>query len=202
MQSTENKVLNRIYGHGRGWAFSKNDFKDLGATNSIRLALHRLSTKGKIRRVSRGVYDYPKYSKLLDQQLSPDIDQVAQALARNFGWKLQISGNTALNVLGLSTQVPTKFQYYTDGKSNVYQIGNIELEFKKTSLKDIGFRYPESVLVVQAIKALRNKKLNKKQKQSIFNYFSLEKHERILKDTRYTTSWVYEVIKAVFKGKE
>lgn len=202
MHSIENKVLNRIYGKGRGWAFFKNDFVDLGSENTIDKALSRLLYKGKIRRVMPGVYDYPKYSKLLEQNLSPDIDQVARALARKYGWKIQISGNTALNVLGLSTQVPTKYLYYSDGKSKVYQLGKIELEFKKTALKDIGFKYPESVLVVQAIKALGNKKLTEKQKQTIFNYFSPEKHERILKDTKYTTSWVYEVIKAVFKDKE
>jgi len=99
MQSIENKVINRIYGNGRGWAFFKNDFVDLGSANAVDLALHRLLRKGKIRRVIRGVYDYPKYSKLLEQNLSPDIDQVAQALARKFGWKIQISGNAALNVL-------------------------------------------------------------------------------------------------------
>ena len=202
MQSTENKVISRIYGKGRGWAFFKNDFVDLGSANTVDLVLHRLLKKGKIRRVIRGVYDYPKYSKLLEQDLSPDIDQVAQALARKHGWEIQISGNTALNVLGLSTQVPTKYLYFSDGKSKVYQIGNIELEFKKTALKDIGFKYPESVLVVQAIKALSIKKLTEKQKQTIFNYFRPEKHERILKDTKYTTSWVYEVIKSVFNDEE
>ncbi|HEX9666416.1 MAG TPA: DUF6088 family protein [Thermodesulfobacteriota bacterium] len=202
MQSIENKVISRIYGNGRGWAFFKNDFADLGNANTIDKVLSRLLDKGHIRRVIRGIYDYPKYSKLLEQDLSPDVDQVAQVFARKFGWKIQISGNAALNVLGLSTQVPTKYLYYTDGKSKVYQIGNIELEFKKTTLKDIGLKYPESELVVQAIKALGNKTLTKQQRQTIFNYFRSEKHGRILKDTKYTTSWVYEIIKAIFKNKE
>ncbi|MGB7293233.1 MAG: DUF6088 family protein [Thermodesulfobacteriota bacterium] len=199
MQSIENKVINRIYGNGRGWAFFKNDFVDLGSANAVDLALHRLLKKGKIRRVLRGVYDYPKYSKLLGQNLSPDVDQVAQALARKFGWKIQISGSAALNVLGLSTQVPTRYLYYSDGTSKVYQIGNVQLEFKKTALKDTGMKYPESVLIVQAIKALGKKTLTKEQRQIILDYFSSEQHGRILKDTKYTTSWVYESIKRVFK---
>jgi hypothetical protein len=39
------------------------------------------SKKGKIRRINRGVFDYPKYSDLLNQYLSPDIEQVARAYA-------------------------------------------------------------------------------------------------------------------------
>ena len=103
MQTIENKVINRIYAKGRGWAFFKNDFIDLGSAVSIDQVLSRLSKKGIIRRIMRGLYDYPKYSKLLKQRISIDIDQVAHAQARKFGWNIRISGNAALNLLGLST---------------------------------------------------------------------------------------------------
>ncbi len=202
MKTTENKALSRIYGNGRGWAFSKKDFVDLGNHKAIDMALIRLSKKGTIRRVLRGIYDYPKYSKLLEQYLSPDIDQIAQALARKFGWKIQISGNTALNVLGLSTQVPTKYLYYSNGRDKIYEIENIELIFEKTILSDIGLKYPESELIVQAIKALDKRILTMAEKKKIRDYFSLEKHARILKDTQYTTSWVYEIIKSIFKDEK
>ena len=199
MQPIENKIINRVYVKGRGWAFSKNDFADLGRVGSIDRALSRLHKKERIRRVMRGLYDYPKYSKLLRQKLSPDIDQIARALARKFGWNIQISGNAALNILGLSTQVPTKYLYHCDGKSVIYEVGNVELELKKATLKDIGLKYSDSELIVQAIKALDKKALTTEEKEKIKNYFSSEKHARILKDTKYTTSWVYEVIKSIFK---
>lgn len=202
MQPIENKALNRIYGKGRGWAFSKKDFADMGHHRAIDMALIRLSKKGKVRRVIRGIYDYPKYSKLLEQDLSPDIDQIAHALARKFGWNIQISGNTALYVLGLSTQVPTRYLYYCDNRGRTYKIGKIELKFEKTVLSDIGLKYPESELIVQAIKALGKKTLTEEEKQKIRDYFSADKHARILKDTRYTTSWVYEIIKSIFQDKK
>ena len=85
MQSIENKVLARIYGRQRGWAFSKNDFLDLGGDDLVRKALSSLESKGTIRRVLRGLYDYPKFSKLVNEPLGPDLDQVAQALARKSG---------------------------------------------------------------------------------------------------------------------
>lgn len=202
MQPIENKVKNRIYGKGRGWSFSKIDFSDLGNTASVDRALSRLQADGTIRRVLRGLYDYPKYSKLLKKDLSPDIDQVAQALARKFGWTIQASGNAALNILGLSTQVPTQYVYHSDGKSKSYKVGEIELGFKKTTLKDSDLKYPESALVVQALKAMDKKILTAAQRKKIANYFPPETHAKILKDTRYTTSWVYEEIKQIFEGRE
>lgn len=199
MQSLENKIINRVYGNGRGWVFFKNDFLDLGSAGAVDQALGRLMKSQRIRRVMRGLYDYPKYSKLLEQYLSPDVDQVAHALARKFGWTIQVSGNTALNILGLSTQVPTRYLYLSDGKSRSYKVGNQELSFKKTLLKDIGLKYPESALLVQAIKALDKRHLSGEACRQVRTYFSEKARERILKDSRYTTAWVYEEIKRIFR---
>ena len=107
-KTIENQLISRIYGNGRVWVFSKKDFASLGEPASIDRTLSRMAKKGLIRRVMRGLYDYPAYSKLLKKPLSPNIDQVAHALARKFGWQIQISGNAALNLMGLSTVVETQ----------------------------------------------------------------------------------------------
>ena len=107
-QTIENKAKYRIRGMGGGWAFSPRDFLDLGGRPTVDSALHRMEKRSEIRRVIRGIYDYPRFSKLLDQNLSPDIDQVARVLARKFRWRILPSGATALNFLGLSTQVPAR----------------------------------------------------------------------------------------------
>lgn len=198
MQAIENKVISRVYGKGKGWAFFKNDFVDLGAAGAIDQCLSRLTKKQRIRRVMRGLYDSPKYSELLGQEFDPDIDQVAHALARKFGWKIQVSGNTALNVLGLSTQVPGRYLYLSDSSSKVYQIGTRELAFKKSRLKDMGVKRDESAILVQALRALNRESLMDSERIKIRNYFGDPLGKKILKDTRYTTSWVYEEIKRIF----
>lgn len=199
MQNIEIKVINRIYGKGRGWSFYRGDFADLAAISTVDKALSRLAEKGHIRRVMRGLYDFPKHSKLLEKQLSPDIDQVANAQARKFGWTIQVSGNAALNILGLSSQVPTHYLYHSTGPSRDYKIGNVALSFKKASLKDMGFRHSHSALLVQALKALDNRNLEEPQKQMIRAHFSPFQQKQILKDARHTTAWVYELIKTIFK---
>lgn len=153
-QGVETKIISRIHGRGRGWVFTKTDFVSEFDEANIHQALSSLTKAGKIRRVCRGVYDYPRYGDLVDCQLSPDLDQVAHALARKFNWRIQPSGDAALNLLGLSTQVPGRWVYLSDGPGREYEIGNHSLVFKKSALKDVGFKYRESGLVVQALKAL------------------------------------------------
>src|SRR4051812_5936479 len=97
----ERRALARIYGHGRGWAFSQADFADLGARSTIDSALHRREREGVIRRVIRGIYDSPRHSERLGGPLTPNIDQIAHAIARKFSWRIQPDGATAQNLLGL-----------------------------------------------------------------------------------------------------
>ncbi len=94
-QGIGNKIISRIYGRGRGWAFTKTDFLSEFSEANIHQALSSLTKAGKIRRVCRGIYDYPRYSELLDRQLSPDLNQVAHALARKFNWRIQSSCDAA-----------------------------------------------------------------------------------------------------------
>lgn len=198
-QGIENKVISRIYGHGRGWAFTKTDFvAEFGEAN-IHQALSSLTRAGKIRRVCQGVYDYPRYSELLDRQLSPDLDQVAHALARKFNWRIQPSGDAALNLLGLSTQVPGQWVYLSDGPGREYEIGDHSLVFKKSALKDVGFKYRKSGLVVQALKALGREHVNQKVIAGIRLQLESKTCDRILRDTRSVTGWIYEAIKRICK---
>jgi len=198
-QGFENKIILRIYGRGRGWAFTKKDFvAEFGEAN-IHQALSSLTKAGKIRRVCQRVYDYPRYSELLGRQLSPDLDQVAHALARKFNWRIQPSGDVALNLLGLSTQVPGRWVYLSDGPGREYKVGEHSLVFKKSALKDVGFKYRESGLVVQALKALGREHVGRKVIEAIRQHLESKACDRILRDTRSVTGWIYETIKRVCK---
>jgi hypothetical protein len=197
MQPIEQKILSRIYGRGRGWAFTKIDFvAEFGEAN-IHQALSGLTRAGTIRRVCHGVYDYPRYSELLGQALSPDVDQVAQALARKFNWRIQPSGDTALNLLGLSTQVPGKWLYLSDGPHRQYLIGQQILAFRQSALKDTGFKLRESGLLVQAIKSLGKERIDPSVIEALQQWLPPTLRARVLRETRVATGWIYEVIKQV-----
>lgn len=179
MQPIENKIISRVYSHGRGWALTKTDFAAEFGEDNIHQALSSLCKAGRIRRVCRGVYDYPPYSDLLQQPLSPDIDQVAHALGRRLNWRIQPSGDAALNMLGLSTQVPGRWVYLSDGPTREYAIGKTLLVFKQTALKEVGFKHPKSGLLVHSLKTLG------------------QDRDRIPRDTRQITGWVHHLIKQI-----
>jgi len=195
--SLYDKAFYFISGHGRGWAFSANDLLAKFSRQQADNVLSDLLKDGKIRRVCRGIYDYPKYSEFLKQELSPDIDQVARAFTRKFNWRIEVLGDTALNMLGLSTQVVAKYVYLSDGPNRTYDIVGITLEFKKSSLKNIGFKYKESSLIVQALKALGKERVTEEVIETIRNRIAPKMYVKILKDTQSSTVWIYEVIKQI-----
>ncbi len=197
MQSIDNKLFNIIKGTGKGYVFSGADFIDKFAGDNIDKALSTLAKENKIRRIMRGIYDFPKYSDFLDQYLSPEIDKVAHALARKFKWRIEPSGDTALYLLGLTTQVPARYVYFSDGPKREYDMLGNQLEFKKIALKNIGFKYAESALLVQAIKSLGKDNISAEIIVKLKQKIDSKLYPKIIKDTKTVTDWVYSIIKQV-----
>ena len=197
MYSVEDKILDRIKCHGFEWCFSSKDFADLGSQSALDVSLHRLEAKGSIRRIMRGLYDYPEYNNFLEKQLSPDFDQIAQALARKFNWKIQPTGVAALNYFGLSTQVPGRITYLSDGPKKSYQILDTNLEFKNTSLKNSKLKHPKSELIVQALRSMGENRVDETTLAAINKHLNESEREEILNDTKYVASWIYNLIKKI-----
>lgn len=197
MLSTKRKISLRIYGNRRGWAFSQKDFTTIGNRSTIDVALHTLAKEGEIRRVIRGIYDYPRFSKNMNQQLGPDIDQVARALARKFNWSIEPSGPAALNILGLSTQVAGKYSYHSNGPDRSYNIGRIELSFRKTSTKEIGFKYHESAIIVRALKSLGKERISAESIVKIQRWLDISLRSKVLRDTGTVSGWIFDAIRKI-----
>lgn len=190
-----------IVGHGRGWAFSSSDLLGRYSRQQTDDLLSGLTRQGRIRRIAHGMYDYPGYSDLLKKELSPDIDQAANAYARKFNWRIEVSGETALNLLGLSTQVPASYVYLSDGPNRSYEVMGQTLAFKKSALKNIGFKYRESTLLVQALMALGKEHITPALIKKMRERIEPQQYDKILKDTRSSTGWVYEAIREVCRSE-
>jgi hypothetical protein len=194
VQSIENKIVSRIYGTGRGWAFSQSDFSDLGPRATIDKGLQRLAAKGTIRRVMRGIYDYPEYSKRLKMTVGTDVDEVARALARKFRWRIQATGMAALNLLGLSTQVQGRYAYMSDGPNRKYDLDGKELTFVHTAVRDSGFKLRESALLVESLKALGPERTTDETLKALRKTVPEALRPKILKDTRTVVAWVRDAL--------
>lgn len=150
----------------------------------------------------RGIYDDPRYSEILKRQVAPDMSQVASALARKFRWTLQPEGNTALNALGLSTQIPAKYCYFSSGPNRHYIIDGQTLEFRKKSSRETAMRHPESMLVVHALKALGENYVTPELIAKLKARYNTAQWKKIKSDTTTATGWVYEIIRNIADEKE
>ena len=147
----------------------------------------------------RGVYDHPRYSELLEKEIAPDVDQVANALARKFGWRIRPDGATAQNLLGLSSQVPAKIVYLSDGPNRRYALGKRTLTFEHTALKEAAFKLSASSIVVEALKAFGENRITPNVISALRRQFDPSLRKRILRDTRTATGWVYAAIQEFAK---
>ena len=199
MVSVEDKIYARIVRKGRGWVMVNRDFLDLAKSSTVDWSLFKLKEKGVIRPVLRGVYDYPVYSKLLQEFLAPDIAGVAHAIARKNQWHIQISGSAALNFLGLSTQIPMSTVFYSDGPSRSFMIGERKLQFKHKVLKESKLSSSISEVVVQALSELGEEYITDDVIAAIRNQISIEDRKKLLRETQYIRTWIRNAVEQVCK---
>ncbi len=179
------QIENRILSKPEGTVFITSDFLDIADTPAINKALSRLAKDGRVRRIVRGLYDRARFSDLLQEYDAPDMDQIARALARNFGWSIVPCGDTALNMLGLSTRIPAVWQYASDGPYRKYTIGNRELSFKHVANKDVSGLSDRFALVIQALKALGKDNIDETALKKLASILGPEERTVFLKDTQH-----------------
>lgn len=199
-KTTDRQIVERIYGHGRGWVFTPNHFKDLGSRDAIASALKRYKQSGLIRQLARGLYDYPKTDPELGS-LQPSTDDIAKALAGRDAARLQPTGAYAANLLGLSTQVPMKVTYLTDSLSRIVQIGKRQIILKRTTPRNMATAGKISGLVIQALRHLGQKRVDKQIITQLDRLLDDQAKSKLMKDIRYAPAWIADIFRDL-AGKE
>lgn len=183
-----------ILGHGRGWVFTPRDLAHLGTANSVSMALTRLSRKGVIRQLARGLYDYPIEHPQFGQ-IAASADAVAKALVSRDAVRLQPAGAYAANVLGLSEQVPTKIIFFTDGPSHHVKLGNREIVLKHTIPRNIAAAGRKSGTIIQALRYLGKANVNDQVLAVIRRQLSDKDKAQLLKDIKIAPAWVRNILR-------
>lgn len=195
-------IQERICEMEPGTVFVPSDFFDLSSPDNTNNVLSRLAKRGLIVRLLRGVYAKPKHSDLLGRDVPPAPDTVAYAIARTNGWVIAPSGDTALNSLGLDTQVPASYSYISSGPYKSYEYGLFNIEFKRRANRDIVNRSEKTSMVIQALKALGKDRVTDGTIRRLAAVLSKEDIADILKETQSATSWIHEAMKRVREAKE
>ena len=197
-----NQIRGNIEKAENGSVFVSTDFTDITDKKTVHMGLIRLADEGLIKKILFGVYYKPEYSELLGETVAPSPNKVAHALARNFGWTIVPCGDTALNLLGLSTQVPSQWVYVSDGAYKEYSFDNTVIKFKRTTNKEISKLSYKTALTIQALKALGKDNVSEQIICRLKKALCEEDKEKMMTEAKSATSWVYEYIKVICKGDE
>lgn len=197
MQSIKDKVIKKIKHKGKGFCFSVSDFFHFGSRDVVSKALIALVSENVIRRVARGLYDYPRVNDELGGQLAPDITQVAKAIARKKGWKIQPSGAWAANLLGLSSQVPAQIVYLTDGRSQTFSIDNRTITYTRVPPKTLLPGSEIGALITQALRHVGRDHVDDEIIDKLQHIIPATDKKRLLKDTQYMEAWIHEAVKRI-----
>ena len=194
--NTQNSILYRIRGKGRGYIFSPKHFLDLGERDAVDKVLSRLVKKDYIKRIGRGIYYYPKISPTLGV-LSPSISEIAEVLADKHKNKIQITGAEAVNILGLSTQVPARTVYLTDSQSKKIRIGKQTIEFKHASPKKMATVGKASGIVFQALDYIGKENIDEGIIEKIKNKLSEGDKKMLKKDIDTVPDWMRPIVNKI-----
>jgi hypothetical protein len=194
----ENKILVKIKKAKRGMLFFSDNFSSFGSVETVRRTLNRLVESGEIDRVAPGIFVRPEIDKIIGK-ITPKIEDIADAMARRNKARIVPTGAYALNRLGLSTQIPMKIVYLTDGSARNIKIGNYTLSFIRTSPKNVAAVGKISRLAIQALKSIGRENITQAEIEKIQNALMSEKISYLQHDLRMAPAWIKEIIRPVLQ---
>jgi len=190
----ENRIFTKIKKAKRGTLFFSDNFSSFGSAETVRRTLNRLVEKSEIDRVAPGIFVRPQIDKIIGK-ITPKIEDIADAIARRDRAKIVPTGVYALNRLGLSTQIPMKIVYLTDGSARNIKIGNYTISFIRTSPKNVAAIGKISRLAIQALKSIGKENVTQKEIEQIQNVLLKEKKAYLEHDLRIAPAWIKEIIR-------
>lgn len=192
--SVQNKIENKIKSMKRGSILFPSNFDDIGNVEVVKKSLLRLENKKFLVRLAHGIYLYPKQDKLLGV-LYPTIEEIAVAIANRDKARIIPTGITALNKLGLSTQIPMNVVFLTDGAPRGIVVGKRTIKFKRTSPKNLAVKGEITSLIIQALKEIGKDNVTAEQLEKIKIHLEKEKQEIIEHDAKLAPVWISKIMK-------
>ena len=188
------EITKRIENMHEGQILFISDFSDLnGNEKVVSRALSAEEKKGNIVRLAKGMYLRPKNTRF--GIVYPSVDEMVKAIAHRDKSKVKPCGMTALNMLGLSTQVPTKYTYLTSGSSRKLKLGDLLIELKRSVPKNFVFKTTLGALLMQALKSLGEKNISKQEIVQIRKLIDNEKRmEHFKLDILLMPIWMRKLI--------
>jgi hypothetical protein len=192
--SIDHRIFKEINTLGHGAVFVPTDFLSFGSRQTVDIVLHRLVRKGTIRRLARGIYDFPEEHPKLGK-LQPSPEKIVEALIDRDCTRIQPTGAYAANILGLSEQVPAKVVFLTDGPNRTVEIGATIIQLRRTTPKNMVMAGRLSGLLVQALRELGKENVTSERLEHLKRTIPLNARQELLKDIRFAPEWMHPIFR-------
>jgi len=199
MHSVEYKIERAIKARATGSLLFPDDFAGKGSADSIRKALLALKDKGQIKSIAHGIYVRPKTNAYIGEVI-PSAEEVAQAIAKRDKIRLVPTGAYSLHALGLSTQIPLKLVFLTDGAARTIKVGKRTIKLKKTTPKNLMAKGKISSLVIQALREIGKDKASPAELKQISNLLRKEDPQLLKHDIKLAPEWIKQIMKRAIDG--
>ena len=130
----------------------------------------------------------------------PSTEEVAVAIAKRDRAKIVPSGVLALNLLGLSTQVPLNAVYLTDGSPRNIKVGNRTIKFKRVSPKKLSSKGELSGMAILALQALGKENFDKEREEHLVQLLRKEDVSKLKHDIKLAPDWIARVLKKALEA--
>lgn len=195
--ATQTLILKRMQRTRSFGVFTPKDFMDVASRDAIDQSLSRLVRRGDIARIGRGLYCVPRINARLGIAVPPDPDDVARAIGRSTNSRVTPSRARVANRLGLSTQVPAKSVYLTDGPTRTIRVGNRSFHMKHVVGKHLPAGDDLSDLALQAIQSIGPDGLDDTVIDTLRSRLSPRQRHRLARAARYGDAWVADAARRI-----
>ena len=185
----KDKILHRIDQLPSGSVVVISDFADIAEPETIRQTLKKEVDSGNLTRVLRGVLYKPQ-----DKNCELNPHDVAKAIARARRWSISPCGKSALRALGFTTNTPSAWVYVSDGPYASFEVGNAEIQFKRSMNRNITALSPVTVLVIEALKEMGKNRVGPKEISQISSRLDTASKEILLSESTRATIWIRKAI--------
>lgn len=195
--SIVNIIRLKIQNSKNGKLFFNNSFPEFD-DEYVGQILSDLANKKVIHRLSRGVYLKTKETRY--GLIYPPVEKIAKAIAKRDKASIVATGETALYILGLTTQVPMNAVFLTSGSKRDIRIGERTIKFKNATPKTFLIRGAQTSMIVQALKAIGEKNMSDEYMPRIRSLI-LQQAERdtISNDLKVMPVWIRRIFVKTLK---
>jgi len=196
MQDTNNQIYRKLTTFKPGKVFFPDDFQETGSSEAIRKALSRLEKKGYVKRIAKGIYFVPTTDPVVGI-IYPSTEEIAKAIAGRDKARILPTGLYALNRLGLSTQIPLKIVYLTDGSARQVRLGTRTITFKAVAPRKLAMKGNISSLAIQALQELGPNGVTDEIRERLHVLLNREEPDNLRHDIKLAPAWIRKLLQTL-----